>query len=69
MNSVNVDLREKGLSGEETPIRAVRRQPVTYINPTQKWEKMRRKKKKKNLDDILHEIFMFAQLNKANINE
>ena len=33
MVSVNVDLREKGLSGEETQNRAVWRQLVRYIDP------------------------------------
>ena len=33
MESVNVDLREKGLSGEETHNPAVGRQLVTYIDP------------------------------------
>ena len=34
MGSVDVDLREKGLSGEQTHNRAVWRQVVTYIDPT-----------------------------------
>ena len=33
MDSVKVDLREKGLSGKETQYRAVRRQLVRYFNP------------------------------------
>ena len=36
---------EKGLSGKETPNRAVWRQLVRNINPIQKWENMWWKKK------------------------
>ena len=43
MESVNVDLREKGLSGEEVQNWAEWRKLVRNIDPT--WEKMRRKKK------------------------
>ena len=39
-------LEGEGLSDEQMQIRAVWRQLVTYINPTEKCEKMRRKKKK-----------------------
>ena len=48
MDRVNVDLRDKGLLGEETQNRAVSRQLVTYIDPTWKWEHMWWKKKKED---------------------
>ena len=38
MDSVSVDSREKGLSGEEKENRNVWRQLVTYIDPIQKYE-------------------------------
>ena len=45
MDSVHVDLREKGLSGEETKNHAVCRQLVGNIDPTHNWGKKRLKKK------------------------
>ena len=45
MDSVNVDSRENGLSGEETHNRAVWRQLVTHIDPTKKWGNLQRKRR------------------------
>ena len=53
MDSVNVDLREKGLPGEETQNHAVRRQLVRNVDPISKLEKMRRKMCRPTISDII----------------
>ena len=64
MDRVNVDLRENGLSGEETHNRAVWRQLVRNIDRTKKSEKMRWKKICKRTKTCLNSKFKFVPMNK-----
>ena len=48
LDKVKDDIREKGLSAEEVYDRATWRRMSSYIDPTQSWNKMKRKKKECN---------------------